>query len=74
MTLEELEATLPWGLHDAHVERLAIDWTRAQLTRQCLGVQRDEAATAIDGHPAKPDGCIRHRFFVSDFNSFEAPE
>jgi hypothetical protein len=32
MTLDELEDTLPWGLHDAYVERMTIDWTRAQLT------------------------------------------
>jgi hypothetical protein len=31
MTLEELEATLPWGLHDAYLERLQIDWPEAKL-------------------------------------------
>jgi len=32
VTLDELENTLPWGLHDAQVERLSIDWARAELT------------------------------------------
>jgi hypothetical protein len=31
MNLEELEATLPWGLHDAYLERLQIDWPEAKL-------------------------------------------
>lgn len=32
MTLEELENTLPWGLHDAYVEHLAIDWVECIAT------------------------------------------
>jgi hypothetical protein len=31
MTLEELEATLPWGFHDAYLERIEIDWPKAKL-------------------------------------------
>jgi hypothetical protein len=31
MTLEELEHLLPWGLHDAYVEQMNIDWIGASL-------------------------------------------
>jgi hypothetical protein len=31
MTLDELENTLPWGLHDAYVESVLFDWTRSSL-------------------------------------------
>jgi hypothetical protein len=31
MNLEDLEATLPWGLHDAYLERIEIDWPKAEL-------------------------------------------
>jgi hypothetical protein len=31
MTLDEIEDQLPWGLHDALLLRLAVDWTRAEL-------------------------------------------
>jgi hypothetical protein len=29
MTLDALVASLPWGLHDAYLEALSIDWPRA---------------------------------------------
>jgi hypothetical protein len=32
MTLEELTAPLPWGLHDAYLESLTLDWPRATAT------------------------------------------
>ena len=32
VTLHELEHTLPWGLHDADLLRLEVDWQRQQLT------------------------------------------
>ena len=32
MTLEELTDPLPWGLHDARLETLEVDWLRARLT------------------------------------------
>ncbi len=31
MTFDEIEATLPWGLHDAYLEGLVIDWLGARL-------------------------------------------
>jgi hypothetical protein len=31
MTLDEIEQQLPWGLHDALLLRLSVDWTRAEL-------------------------------------------
>ena len=31
-TLSEIEASLPWGLHDAYLEALDIDWQNAKLT------------------------------------------
>lgn len=32
MTLADLSDPLPWGFHDACLERLELDWLRAQLT------------------------------------------
>lgn len=32
MTIARIEAALPWGLHDALLQRLTIDWPRAKLT------------------------------------------
>ncbi|MBI5535619.1 MAG: hypothetical protein HY898_23010 [Deltaproteobacteria bacterium] len=32
MNLDEIEASLPWGLHDAYLERMAIDWIERRLT------------------------------------------
>jgi hypothetical protein len=32
MTLHELASTLPWGLHDADLLRMEMDWPRQQLT------------------------------------------
>jgi hypothetical protein len=32
MTLATIEDSLPWGLHDAYLEALAIDWPNAKLT------------------------------------------
>jgi hypothetical protein len=32
VTLVELAGTLPWGLHDAYIEALDIDWLTARLT------------------------------------------
>jgi len=31
MNIDDLSETLPWGLHDAHLERLTIDWMRREL-------------------------------------------
>jgi len=31
MTFQEIEATLPWGLHDAYLEGIVIDWVGARL-------------------------------------------
>ena len=30
MTLDEIEDSLPWGLHDAHLEGIDLDWCSAQ--------------------------------------------
>jgi hypothetical protein len=54
MTLEELENTLPWGLHDAHVESLTVDWTRAEVVlvvRVAIGEHQetDQRARIIVG-------------------------
>jgi hypothetical protein len=32
VTLSAIEASLPWGLHDAYLETLALDWPKATLT------------------------------------------
>lgn len=31
MTLEEIEATLSWGLHDAYLEAIDVDWLKGTL-------------------------------------------
>ncbi len=31
MTFDEIEATLPWGLHDAYLEGIVLDWLGARL-------------------------------------------
>lgn len=31
MTLDDIEQQPPWGLHDALLQRLSVDWTRAEL-------------------------------------------
>jgi hypothetical protein len=31
MTFDEIEATLPWGLHDAYIEGIVLDWLDARL-------------------------------------------
>jgi hypothetical protein len=46
MTLEELDVSLPNGLHDAQIERMDIDYLHARLT---LSVQ------VLFGLPAQPD-------------------
>jgi hypothetical protein len=35
MTLAEIDAALPWGLHDAALENVVIDWPKAKLTLIC---------------------------------------
>ena len=32
MNIATIEASLPWGLHDAYIEAVDIDWSRATLT------------------------------------------
>lgn len=32
MNIAEIEASLPWGLHDALLQSIAIDWPKAKLT------------------------------------------
>ena len=32
MTLDDIEGELPWGLHDADLVRLEVDWRHRQLT------------------------------------------
>ena len=32
MTIRDIEAELPWGFHDAYLERLEIDWMRRAVT------------------------------------------
>ncbi|MBX3251757.1 MAG: hypothetical protein KF901_31555 [Myxococcales bacterium] len=34
MTFDEIEATLPWGLHDAYLEGITLDWLAARLELQ----------------------------------------
>lgn len=34
MTITEIEDQLPWGFHDAYLERLEADWVRRRLTLQ----------------------------------------
>lgn len=44
MTFQDVEASLPWGLHDAYLEGFALDWTRAQLeltVRLMMSEQQD---------------------------------
>jgi hypothetical protein len=44
MTFDELEATLPWGLHDAYLEGIVIDWPASQLelaVRVMMSEQQD---------------------------------
>ena len=31
MTFDEIEATLPWGLHDAYLEGIVLDWLGGRL-------------------------------------------
>ena len=33
-TLAELAKQLPWGVHDAHLESMSIDWMRETLTME----------------------------------------
>ena len=55
MTLEEIENSLPWGLHDAYRERIEIDWLaqRAVLrVRLMLSEHQDldqRAHVVVDG-------------------------
>jgi hypothetical protein len=35
MTLSGIEDALPWGLHDAYLEALDIDWPNAKLIHLC---------------------------------------
>jgi hypothetical protein len=44
VNLAEIESTLPWGFHDAHVERIEIDWPRARLslTLRLMMTERQE--------------------------------
>jgi hypothetical protein len=35
-----LEATLAWGLHDAYLERIEIDWPKAKLVGRARGCRR----------------------------------
>ncbi len=32
MNISDIEASLPWGLHDAYLEAIEIDWPNARLT------------------------------------------
>jgi hypothetical protein len=44
MTFQDVDASLPWGLHDAYLEGIALDWTRAQLeltVRLMMSEQQD---------------------------------
>lgn len=44
-TIADLEKSLPWGLHDAHLESVHIDWAAARLTlnvRVALGKHQEE--------------------------------
>jgi hypothetical protein len=44
-TIAKLENDLPWGLHDAYVESMAIDWPRARLVmdmRLMISEHQDE--------------------------------
>jgi hypothetical protein len=55
MTLEEIEAGLPWGLHDAYLERIEIDWLarRAVLRMRLMMSERQDldqrAEVTVDG-------------------------
>ena len=46
MTLDELENQLPWGLHDAELARLEVDWASRRLTLEvrCQLGERQEAS------------------------------
>ena len=54
-TIADLEATLPWGLHDAHIESVDIDWPGARVTitlRVAFGEHQEEdrrAKITVDG-------------------------
>lgn len=49
MTLDALAASLPWGLHDAYLEALSIDWPRASASlslRLMVSERQDEERRA----------------------------
>ena len=54
-TIADLEAPLPWGLHDAHLEAVEIDWPAARMTlavRVAFGEHQEEdrrAKITVDG-------------------------
>ena len=35
MTMADVEAALPWGLHDALLESIQIDWLNARASLMC---------------------------------------
>jgi hypothetical protein len=55
MTLVEIEDTLPWGLHDAYLEEMAIDWPNRRLiltVRVMISERQDRdqrARVTVDG-------------------------
>lgn len=49
MTLNELMMPLPWGLHDAYLEALSVDWPRATVSltvRLMMSEHQDEERRA----------------------------
>jgi hypothetical protein len=73
MTLRELTDGLPWGLHDAYLEALAIDWSHAtaELTVRFMWSERQDRERrgrvslnglvfcAVDAPEIAPDrGCM----------------
>lgn len=52
MTLDELTEPLPWGLHDACLEALTLDWPRARASltvRLMMSERQDEERRAVIG-------------------------
>ncbi len=47
-SLSQLANTLPWGFHDAHLERLAVDWLASTLTLELrLPMSRDQSVERV---------------------------
>jgi hypothetical protein len=65
MRLDEIERQLPWGFHDAYVERMDIEWTAARL-RMYMRVMMSERQDLDQRAVVTMDGLV--------YCSMEPPE